>query len=84
MKYRFPLSGEKSVEGSLFGVFLGTWLGCYCFINALSLPPISNRNMIFCAIISTVVEATSPDNWDNVFIPLVMHLTLKYQPSLMM
>jgi len=83
LKYRFPLSSRKSIEGSFFGVFLGTIAGCYCFINTLGLPPMSNRSMIICAIISTVAEATAPANWDNIVIPLVMHFTLKHNPSLM-
>ena len=83
IQYRFPLSGEKSIEGSFFGVFLGTIGGSYFFIYMLGLPMVSYECLIKVGIISTVAEATAPGNWDNIFVPLVLHFTLqKYLPSL--
>lgn len=84
IKYRFPLGGEKSVEGSFFGVFLGTVGGGYFFIHMLGLPMIPYQNLIKVGIISTVAEATAPGNWDNISVPLILHLSIKhYIPSLM-
>ena len=83
IQYRFPLGGKKSVEGSFFGVFLGTVGGSYFFIRMLGLPMIPYENLIKVGIISMVAEATAPGNWDNIFVPLVLHLSLKhYFPSL--
>lgn len=83
IKYRFPLGGEKSVEGSFFGVFLGSIGGSYLFIHRLGLPMIDYYDLIKVGMISTVAEATAPGNWDNIFVPLVLHLTLKhYLPNL--
>ena len=82
LKFRFPLSTEKSIEGSIFGVFLGTIAGCYCFIHSLGLPIISHQNLIIFGIVSTAIEATAPGNFDNIFIPCVLHFTMKHYPSL--
>jgi len=82
IKYRFPLGGEKSVEGSFFGV-LGTVGGSYFFIHMLGLPMIPYQNLIKVGIISTIAEATAPGNWDNITVPLILHLSIKHIPSLM-
>lgn len=83
LKYRFPLGDRKSLEGSLYGVFLGTIVGCYFFVAALGLPQMSNRSMIICGIVSAIAEATAPTNSDNIIIPIVLHFTLKHYPSLL-
>jgi phytol kinase len=83
IRYRFPLGGEKSVEGSFFGVFLGTIGGSYFFIHMLGLPMLPYQTLIKVGLISTIAEATSPLNGDNIFVPLVLILSLKhYIPSL--
>lgn len=78
IRYRFPLGGEKSFEGSFFGVFLGTIGGSYFFLYMLGLPMLSYEVLIKVGIISTVAEATAPGNWDNIFLPMVLHLSLKH------
>ncbi len=83
IEYRFPLGGKKSVEGSFFGVFLGTVGGSYFFLHMLGLPMVPHENLIKVGIISMVAEATAPGNLDNIFVPVVLHFSLKhYIPSL--
>eukprot|EP00558_Chaetoceros_sp_UNC1202_P009485 CAMPEP_0197247862 /NCGR_PEP_ID=MMETSP1429-20130617/32522_1 /TAXON_ID=49237 /ORGANISM="Chaetoceros sp., Strain UNC1202" /LENGTH=258 /DNA_ID=CAMNT_0042708895 /DNA_START=17 /DNA_END=793 /DNA_ORIENTATION=+ len=83
LKYRFPLGGQKSMEGSFFGVFLGTAGGTMFFIKMLALPMLSHENVVKIAAIATIVEATSPEGFDNVVIPSLLHFCLEYQPSLL-
>jgi len=83
IKYRFPFSGTKSLEGSIFGVLLGSIFGSYFFIYMLGLPMISYDHLIKVGIISMIAEATAPGNCDNIFVPLVLHLSIKhYMPNL--
>lgn len=82
LRYVFPLSGQKSMEGSFFGVFLGTIGGTYLFIHVLGLRMISYQSIISCAVIATLAEATAPGSCDNIFIPLILNLSLKHYPWL--
>jgi len=76
MRYTLhPLATEKSVEGSFFGVFLGTIMGCIFFLYVFQMPMIPIQTLIHYGLVSTIAEASSPGNYDNVFIPLVLHLT---------
>jgi dolichol kinase len=66
--YQMPLAQQKTMEGSLLGVFLGTCIGSYVFLvlMGLELPPL--RNMLVYGLLAAVGEATSPGHWDNVAI----------------
>lgn len=83
LKYRFPMSGQKSIEGSFFGVFLGTIGGIYAFNHVLGLRDLSGQNMVICAAIATFAEAAAPGDCDNVFMPVVMHFSIKHYPWLL-
>lgn len=84
IKYRIPLGSKKSLEGSFFGVMLGTIGGSYFFIYMLGLPMVDYILLIKVGVIAMVGEAIAPVNWDNVFMPVFIHFTLKnYIPSLL-
>lgn len=83
LKYRFPMSRQKSIEGSFFGVFLGTVGGIYGFNRMLGLRDLSVQSMVCCGAIATFAEAIAPGDCDNVFIPLVMHFSITHYPWLM-
>jgi dolichol kinase len=82
LKYRLPLGGQKSIEGSFFGVFLGTLLGCFAFIHALELQSSHMNRIVTCAAIATFAEAVAPGGCDNIFIPLMMHFSIQRYPWL--
>ena len=82
MRYRFPLSTTKSIEGSFFGVFLGSIGGAYFFLYIMGKEILSYESLISVGAIATVAEATSPGSFDNIFLPLVMHFSLSRLPSL--
>lgn len=83
-KYRVPFGNEKSLEGSILGVFLGTISGSYLYAFLLGLEDIPEIKLILaCAFLATVVEGTSPGDFDNITVPLVLHFSLKHVPSLL-
>mmetsp|Transcript_700 Transcript_700/g.1229 ORF Transcript_700/g.1229 Transcript_700/m.1229 type:complete len:253 (+) Transcript_700:66-824(+) len=82
LKYRLPMGGQKSIEGSLFGVFLGTVIGCYAFFYALDLPSSPMNRIIAFAAITTFAEAAAPGGCDNLCIPLMIHFTIHRYPWL--
>jgi Dolichol kinase len=82
LKYRLPLGGQKSIEGSLFGVFLGSIVGCYAFIHALDLQSSHMNRIVATAAIATFAEAIAPGNCDNFFIPLMIHFSIQRYPWL--
>jgi len=83
MKYRFPFSSEKSIEGSFFGVFLGTVGGCYLFLHMLGLPMLSRGNLVLCGVLSTITEAISPEGFDNIFLPVVLNSSFMWLSSIL-
>ncbi len=88
IQYRMPLLGlvcdMKSIEGSFFGVFLGTMGGIYFFTYILGLRMMSTyQGLISCAAIATFAEACAPGSCDNIFIPVVLHFSIKHYPWLL-
>jgi len=81
IRYRFPFSSEKTVEGS-FGVFLGTVGGCYFYLYMLGLPMLSYRNVLMCGFLTTITEAIAPKNYDNVLLPIVLNFALMWFSSI--
>lgn len=75
ISYRFPFSSPKSIEGSFFGVFLGTMAGSHLFLYCLGLPMLTIRTYAMCAAIATVAEATAPESLDNVLVPMLLHFS---------
>lgn len=80
--FRFPCGGRKSLRGC-FGFFLGAIVGCCFYTAAFGLPMLSTKSLLVCGTLSTIAEAIAPDGYDNVIIPLLLHLTLKQYPSLL-
>lgn len=76
IRYRFLFSSEKSVEGSIFGVFLGTVGGCYFYLYMLGLPMLSYGNMLMFGFLAAVTEAMAPKALDNIFLPIVLNSAL--------
>lgn len=76
--FRLPFGGKKTLEGSIFGVCLGTFVAMCTFPMLCNVPPLQLTYMIKLAAYSTLFEAASPEGWDNIFLPFMMHLTLKY------
>ena len=75
---RYTLLGrEKTLEGSA-AVFVGTWAASWLFLRALGLPqiPIAERHALAC--VSTVVEAFSPPDVDNLLIPAAIYAAHVY------
>lgn len=75
-KHKFKIFNEKSIEGSLtflvFGI-IGTLIFHFIFgvkINYIFL--------MLCAIISTIIEALSPKDYDNILIPLIILFLYKF------
>lgn len=83
IKYRFPLGGQKSVEGSFFGLFLGTIGGFLLFNRLFGLRDVAMKNLGIIGVIATFAEAIAPGNCDNVFIPIVLHFTFQRYPWLL-
>jgi len=72
------------MEGSFFGVFLGTIGGTFLFSHALGMRMMSTyQGLIACAAIATFAEACAPSSCDNIFIPLVLHFSIKHYPWLL-
>lgn len=74
--YRMPLSNKKTMEGSVVGVFLGTVLACYVFLYmmGMEIPPL--RYILVYGVVAAVVEGSSPGNFDNAMIAVVMYTSL--------
>lgn len=71
-----PLGSTKTMEGSIFGVFLGTVTSIYVFLYILRIPLLPLRIILSYSAIAAMVEATSPSNMDNLLIPLVIHFSM--------
>jgi len=53
-RYQMPLSGSKTMEGTVVGVFLGTVSGCYMYLSLMSIPLLPLRGKSFdCKFLST-------------------------------
>lgn len=76
--YRMPFSNNKTMEGSVCGVFLGTVLGCYLNSYLLGMDEWRPLRIVLAfGGIAACVEGTSPANFDNIMVPLVMHFSIE-------
>mmetsp|Transcript_17076 Transcript_17076/g.24155 ORF Transcript_17076/g.24155 Transcript_17076/m.24155 type:complete len:163 (-) Transcript_17076:470-958(-) len=82
IRFRLPMSTEKSLEGSIFGVFFGTIGAAYMFLHVLGLPLLSFKQIASIGLIATAAEASAPRNFDNIFLPMVIHFSIKKMPAL--
>lgn len=74
--YHMPLSNPKTMEGSIVGVFLGTVSACYLYLYMMGITFLPLRIILTCAFIAAVVEGSSPGNFDNICVPLVIHFSI--------
>ncbi len=77
--YRMPFSNNKTMEGSVCGVFLGTIAGYYLYSYFLGMMEEWRPLRIVLAFggIAAVVEGTSPGNMDNILVPVIMHFSME-------
>ena len=74
--YQMPLAGQKTMEGSLVGVFLGTSCGIYLCLLVLGLPLVPLREVLVYGVIAAVVEGTSPGHSDNLTVAVAIHFSM--------
>jgi dolichol kinase len=67
-KHKYKILSEKSVEGSL-GFLIFGFAGAVLF-NLLLNGTVNWELIFYSAFVTVIVEAISPANWDNIFIPV--------------
>ena len=75
--YSFPWTKRLTVEGSVVGVLLGTVVGCYFYLYMMGLPLLPLRMILMYATIATVAEGTSISLFDNLIVPVMIHITME-------
>mmetsp|Transcript_6500 Transcript_6500/g.9875 ORF Transcript_6500/g.9875 Transcript_6500/m.9875 type:complete len:141 (-) Transcript_6500:92-514(-) len=75
-EYKLPFSAKKTIEGSVFGVFLGTIFGCIIYPAALGYSIMSWKEITILSLMVTAVEAGSLGNFDNIALPIAIHYGL--------
>ena len=82
-KYKLPLGGDKSLEGTVgcvLGTMIGIWFYSYmCGITELD--AMGWKMLLAHGCISAAVEATSFKNWDNLLLAVAMEMSTKYLPN---
>jgi dolichol kinase len=74
--FHMPLANQKTVEGSVAGVFLGAVAGCYFYLYMMGIPFIPLGLVLAYAGIAAVAEATAPGHLDNVVTPVILHFSI--------
>lgn len=74
--YNLPLCGPRTMEGSVCGVFLGTISASYFYLYVLGLDLVPLRYLLTYALVGALVEGSSPQNVDNLSVPLVFHFSM--------
>ena len=83
-KYKVPLGGDKSIEGTV-GCVIGTMCGIWFYSYMCNIELVGSRRMLLSyGCISAVVEATSLKNWDNLLLAVAMEISTKYLPDYVM
>ena len=81
--FQLPWTSLKTMEGTVVGVFLGTIAGMYTYMFMMGIPFIPLRMVLAYAAIGGVAEATSLSSFDNIVIPVVLHLSIDRVPELL-
>jgi hypothetical protein len=68
-------SSQKTMEGSLCGVFLGTCSSVYFFLYCFAQPFLPLRVVLIYAGLAAVVEGSAPAGLDNLAVPLILILS---------
>jgi dolichol kinase len=75
--YEMPLACQKTMEGSVVGVFLGTVAASYLYLYMMGLPLLPLRMVLVYGGIAAVVEGTAPGNLDNLAVPVTLHFSME-------
>ncbi|KAL9187528.1 hypothetical protein ACHAXT_001631 [Thalassiosira profunda] len=79
-KYRVPLGGEKSIEGTI-GCVLGTMGGIWLYSYMCGLEFIGWRMLVVYGVTSAVVEGCALNNYDNLLLAVAMEMSAKRLPG---
>jgi dolichol kinase len=74
--YQMPLAAQKTVEGSVVGVFLGTVFISYLYLSVLQLPLLPLRVVLAYGGIAALAEATSLNGFDNLVLAITLHFSI--------
>ena len=74
--YRMPLASQKTMEGTIVGVFLGTVCGCYLYLYLLGIPLLPLRMILAYGGIAAMVEGTAVSKLDNLVVPMALHFSI--------
>lgn len=81
LRYKIPLGGVKSVEGSI-GCILGTILGVTFYLHMLDVETMKWQLLVAYGVVSALAEATAWKDWDNFVIFVIMELSTKHLPQI--
>ena len=74
--YNLPISNQKTMEGSVVGVFLGTVLSSYVYLYmiGLELPPL--RYILVYGALAAMTEGSAPGDFDNIATALLLYFSI--------
>lgn len=73
--YQMPFAAQKTMEGSVVGVFVGTITACYCYLYLMGLPLLPLRLVLAYAGIAAIMEGTSLKGFDNLVVAGALHFS---------
>jgi dolichol kinase len=79
-RYKVPLGGDKSVEGTI-GCVIGTMGGIWFYSYMTGVEVVGWRMLLAYGCISALVEATALKNWDNLLLAVVLEMSAKHLPN---
>jgi dolichol kinase len=75
--YQMPLASQKTMEGSVCGVFMGSCSATYFFLFCLRIRPLLPLRLVLSyALIAAFVEGTCPGYTDNLAVSLAIHFSM--------
>lgn len=74
--YQMPLAGNKTMEGTVVGVFLGTVSGCYLYLYLLGMELVPLRLVLVYGGIAAAMEGTAVKGLDNIVVAVALHLSM--------
>lgn len=71
--YQMPLASQKTMEGSVCGVFMGSCSASYFFLFFLGIRPFLPLRLVMAyGAIAAMVEGSCPDYMDNLAVPVAL------------
>jgi len=80
-RYKVPLGGQKSMEGSI-GCVLGTMGGIWFFSHMCGIEVVGWMMLSAYGCVAALVEATALNNWDNVLLAVAMEMSSRHLPNI--